>query len=413
MISRIVILNDASVARGGATGLALLSVRLLRARGFDVTYIVGDDGVNDELRDLGVEIVAVGGRQLVNQNPVKAFASGIYNNQARDIVAGWITRNDTPDTAYHVHGWSKILSPSIFSALQPVATRTVIHAHDFFLSCPNGAFMDYQHGEPCERVPLGLSCLSTQCDKRNYVQKLWRVGRKRVLSSTFLAQGAWSRVLMIHGKMAPYLVKGGVRQDMLMTVRNPAEPFTRERIQVESNDTIFFIGRVEAEKGVNELIASARESGAKLAIIGDGPLRETLAAANPNVRFFGWRNGPEIAQLLRDARGVVMPSRYPEPFGLVAAEASQSGIPVLVSRTAFLSQEIVDHGVGYAFDLGDPADMAAALRRLQHLPADTIETMSRRAFSNLAKLSSTPSEWVDQLLGIYEASLDSARHPVC
>ena len=37
MISRIVILNDASVARGGATGLALLSIRLLRARGFEVT----------------------------------------------------------------------------------------------------------------------------------------------------------------------------------------------------------------------------------------------------------------------------------------------------------------------------------------------------------------------------------------
>ncbi|WP_444430903.1 hypothetical protein ACTTAM_08565 [Rhodobacter capsulatus] len=41
---KVVILNDASVARGGATGLALLQARLLRARGLAVVFASADRG---------------------------------------------------------------------------------------------------------------------------------------------------------------------------------------------------------------------------------------------------------------------------------------------------------------------------------------------------------------------------------
>ncbi|WAJ29183.1 glycosyltransferase family 4 protein [Antarcticirhabdus aurantiaca] len=405
MISRIVILNDASIARGGATGLALLSIRLLRQRGFDVTYIVGDKGDNEELERLGVEVVSVGGAPLVKQNPVAAFARGAFNPAARKTVADWVRTRDTPSTVYHVHGWSKILTPSIFSALGPVAARTVIHAHDFFLACPNGAFMDYKRGEPCERVPLSASCLSTNCDKRNYAQKLWRSARKRVLDSTFPQSLPWAAVAMIHEKMAPYLVKGGVSSGRLVTVRNPAEPFSRSRIPSEANGTVFFVGRVEAEKGVVELLAAARSAGVPLAVIGDGPLRKELSKQYPDVRFHGWRNREEIAELLRSARGVVMPSRYPEPYGLVAAEASGSGLPVLVSRTAFLREEILANGLGFSFDLNDPADIAGTLRSLVDLPAEEVRAMSERGHSGEASLSQTPDEWIDALLRLYSATL--------
>ncbi len=41
---RIVLINDASVARGGATGLAVLAAELLRARGHSVAFLSGDGG---------------------------------------------------------------------------------------------------------------------------------------------------------------------------------------------------------------------------------------------------------------------------------------------------------------------------------------------------------------------------------
>jgi D-aminopeptidase len=61
ILERIVIIND--VATRGATGLALLSIRLLRAAGIPVTMITGDDGANAELAAL-VDVAALGGEHI-------------------------------------------------------------------------------------------------------------------------------------------------------------------------------------------------------------------------------------------------------------------------------------------------------------------------------------------------------------
>ena len=56
--------------------------------------------------------------------------------------------------------------------------------------------------------------------------------------------------------------------------------------------------------------------------------REALARQYPEVAFLGWRSREEMADLVGDARLLAMPSRYPEPFGLVALEAMAAGLPV-------------------------------------------------------------------------------------
>jgi hypothetical protein len=144
---RVVIINDFSVARGGATTLVQLLARLLRDRGIPVTMLVGDDGKNAELESLDIEIVKLGRTRLLDRGAVSAAVEGIWNPSASSLVDRWIEANDTPQTVYHVHVFSQILSPSIFKVLRSVARRTVIHAHDFFHACPNGAFMDYKKNE--------------------------------------------------------------------------------------------------------------------------------------------------------------------------------------------------------------------------------------------------------------------------
>ena len=86
----------------------------------------------------------------------RSILKGLYDRSVMTKVASWIASHDTANTVYHLHGWSKILSPSIFAALSPVARRVVIHAHDFFLVCPNGGYFDYQKKLPCDRTPLSL-----------------------------------------------------------------------------------------------------------------------------------------------------------------------------------------------------------------------------------------------------------------
>lgn len=158
-IDRVVVIDDYSVARGGATGLAVLSAKLFRGLDIPVTYICGDDAANAELAALGVSMVGLNSRDLLSAERAKAFVTGIHNGAATRMVANWIAAKDTVNTVYHIHGWHQILSPALFRALAPVARRSVVHAHDFFTACPNGAFFDYQAQEIClRRARRGLPC---------------------------------------------------------------------------------------------------------------------------------------------------------------------------------------------------------------------------------------------------------------
>ncbi|TMV68888.1 glycosyltransferase, partial [Thioclava sp. BHET1] len=296
MSLHVVIVNDASTARGGATGLALLSARLLRGRGIAVTLFTGDSGENAELAALGVRIVALGGTRL-NAARHRSLTSALYNRAAAAALAEFIVEEDGAEVVYHLHGWGQIFSPAIFTALQPVAARTVIHAHDFFLACPNGAFTDFPRSALCERRPLSLSCLALNCDKRSYAHKIWRVARHGLLERSFPQSLPWAAVAMIHPGMAPHLRRGGLPGSRLVTLRNPAERYRATRVAVEENDRFFFIGRIEPDKGARELAEAARAAGVPLTMIGDGSLREPLAEAYPEVTFPGWKSREEIGEM--------------------------------------------------------------------------------------------------------------------
>lgn len=401
-LRRLVLINDACKARGGATGLVLLSIRLLRAQGIPVTLITGDDGGAPELAELGVETVALGGSHIAKGNAASAFVNGLYNRSARRLIADWIAANDAPGTVYHVHGWSKILSPSIFPALAPVADRMILHAHDFFLSCPNGAFQDYRRDETCHRVPLSASCLGTNCDKRSYGQKVWRSVRSGIVGMLHDSRFADVPILLIHDRMKDFFVRAGLGADRFRVLRNPVDPFTTKRIEAERNAVFYFIGRIEREKGVLDAVAAAARAGVTIRLIGDGPERADVERDFPQVQIDGWSSREAIGERIADARALVMPSRYPEPFGLVAVEASRSGLPVILSRKSFLAEEFGAQGLGFGCDTADVSAFAAQLRALADMPADGVRAISERAFGAGVAIATTPFEWCDRLIDIYE-----------
>lgn len=395
---RVVVLNNVSHARGGATGLALESVRLLRADGVAVTYFSADGGSNAEIAALGVEIVATGDDGVVGRAAGGPF-SGLYNVRAVRALRDWIARNDTPRTVYHLHGWAQGLSPAIMGPLRKVAPRVAIHAHDYFLVCPNGAFHDYKRGEGCERRPLSAGCIATNCDKRHYAHKAWRLARQTVRLASFDLDKA--RVLLIHEGMAPAFERSGVSPAALHVVRNPIVRKRADRVAAEGNDRAIYIGRLQPEKGVEDALAAARMAGMALDVVGDGPLRASLEAAWPEARFLGWRNADEIGALLGAARVALMPSRYPEPFGMVCLEAAGAGVPVILPPNALLSADVARHGLGYVCDTTDIPAFAAKLAEAR---ADStyIEAASRRGFDMLRELSPTPEGWRDRLRAIYD-----------
>ncbi|NEU14267.1 glycosyltransferase family 4 protein [Methylobacterium sp. BTF04] len=404
MIDRVVVISDDAVESGGAAGIALRSVRMLSERGIPVTVLNGsqDPGTQQP----GVDLRSLGGQSLLQGGRGRAAARGLFSRPALNFVDGWIRANDTPGTVYHLHNWHKVLSPAVFLPLRRVADRLVVTAHDYFLVCPNGGQFDFPQGQACERDPMSLGCITTNCDRRHYAHKLWRVARQAVRHMAMDLGRSPATVVAVHEGMRPYLARGGIPQDRIAVLRNPVVPWRTERVRAEQNRSILFVGRLERDKGVDVVAAAAREAGVSLRIVGDGPLRTELSESYPEVRMMGWRSPAEIADLVADARLLVVPTRWRETFGLVTLEAVMSGLPALVSRHALITPEVVDLGCAEACDPYAPNELAAQLRRLARDDLQ-IRWMSESGFHRGDSLAPTPEAWCDSLVDLYRSKLAS------
>lgn len=401
---RAVIINDLSEQRGGATNVALQSAALLDGSGIPVTYFTGDRGAHSDLRLRGVDVVAAGGEHILRMPRRRAMLNGLYNASAEQRLADWIAANDTPDTVYHLHGWSKILSPSVFYALRPVARRLIVSAHDFFLVCPNGGYFDFRRETPCDLRPMSMSCVLRSCDRRNYAHKLWRSARQEIRRAGFDFASIGAKVLAVHEGMLPHLERGGIPRSRLATLRNPVTPWHARRIEAERNKVFLFVGRLEEDKGADLFLAAARDAEVPVRVIGSGPLEGRLRDIYPEAECVGWKSASEIPALVRDARALVIPSRYREPFGLVAFEALASGLPVVVPAFAMIADELSEIGAGVSCN---PYDRAAFGELLSGLASndDVVASMSHVAHGNAARFSLTPAEWSRRLVSHYSDAL--------
>jgi glycosyltransferase involved in cell wall biosynthesis len=407
-IDQVVVINDASIAKGGATGMVLKTLGLLEERRIKASFICGDDGKG--FSGAATKVEPMGGIHIADAALPFSIVNGLYNYHAGKCITGWIEANDTPGTIYHLHGWSKILSPSIFSALRPVIRRVVVHAHDFFLVCPNGGYFDYQAGSPCERTPLSLDCLVTHCDRRNRAQKLWRSARQYVRRGLVRFEPKQiGAVLAVHDGMLSHLRRGGIDIRCLRVLRNPVEPWQGLRVRAERNRDFIFIGRLELDKGADLLARAARQAAVPVRFIGDGPLGNDIASIYPASARLGRLSRNAIVEQLKTARLLVMPSRTRETFGLAAFEAMTAGVPVMVPRFAMIAGEVAAENFGLTVNPYDVGEMAAMLQRLAR-DDGLVCAMSKAAYSRSGQFAPSSAEWLDQLVGIYAEVLHAARH---
>lgn len=138
---------------------------------------------------------------------------------------------------------------------------------------------------------------------------------------------------------------------------------------VERDRDLLFVGRLVSDKGADlllEAVASlARTAGEpSLTIVGEGPERGALEAqvarlGLQRVSFTGTRSGEELVRTMSQHRVLVVPSRYEEPFGIVALEGIACGCLVVGSAGGGLTEAIGP--CGSTFPNGDVAELARAL----------------------------------------------------
>ncbi len=401
---RVVILSDVGVASGGAERIALLMATLLVKRGLSVDFIVGDMTPDDPDGALGIRFHVMGVKPVHPASTMKALLSGLYNFRVLKFVSEFISATDTPSTVYHLHAWSKALSPSVFSALAPVRGRVFVHVHDFFVTCPNGNYFNFQSNAECGQRALTWNCLRTACSKRNSLDKAWRTIRGFVVRHV-LRGHAW-RLILIHERMRSAIEAEAGATRSPRTHRNPSEPLRSEPVEAAGQNGFIFIGRLSLEKGPDLACEAARLAGVQLTVAGDGEMRAALECRYPHVRFVGWKSRREIGELFGSARALLVSSRAPEPYSLACVEALRCGLPVIIADSAYLAPELVALGCALSTNVLDHERFASVLVRASH-DDSLVARMSERAITASRDIAPTSDEWIDGILNEYAEALQS------
>ena len=141
--------------------------------------------------------------------------------------------------------------------------------------------------------------------------------------------------------------------------------------------TVVYFGKLLYNKGVHLLFEALGSVDARALIVGFGDYRQELESiAPPGTLFTGPLEHRHLVHLLPLADVTVVPSIFPEAFGMVAAEAAAAGSPPLVARHSGLAEIAEGLEAEYpaeykhlaSFANGDAADLAAKLDELLALP---------------------------------------------
>jgi glycosyltransferase involved in cell wall biosynthesis len=131
--------------------------------------------------------------------------------------------------------------------------------------------------------------------------------------------------------------------------------FEPARYQADEMPVVLFVGRLNTQKGIRDLLDASlavwRKARHRLVVIGDGPLRDTVAeqaASHPHIDYLGRQDRSAIRSWLQRAHVLVAPSQEAggarEAAGLVLLEAQACGTPVLAYRSGGIP-EMMDDGV--------------------------------------------------------------------
>jgi glycosyltransferase involved in cell wall biosynthesis len=137
--------------------------------------------------------------------------------------------------------------------------------------------------------------------------------------------------------------------------------------------TVVYFGKLLYNKGVHVLLEALLEVETRAVIVGFGDYRDELERlAPPRTLFTGPLEHRHLVHLLPLADVTVVPSIFPEAFGMVAAEAAAASSPPLVARHSGLAEVAegleAEYPAGYrhlaSFTNGDASDLAAKLNEL-------------------------------------------------
>lgn len=259
----------------------------------------------------------------------------------------------------------------------------VEHLHDhfsegsaavaLFASVLSGVPFSFTVHGPDEIDKAPLLALDEKVRGARFVAAITDYTRSQILRWIEVEQ--WSKVQVVHC---------GVDPRFLASQAAPA-----------GGEDLLSIGRLVEQKGqllLLDAIAAARRKGvgARLVLIGDGPLRPLIErridelGLEDAVELRGWMDNREVGTEIDAARAVVL-SSFAEGLPIVLMEAMGRGRPVIATRVGGIA-ELVRPGVnGWLVDAGSVDQLSAAIAAVAAASGDELERLGKAGRASVAE----------------------------
>lgn len=256
---------------------------------------------------------------------------------------------------------------------------SVLYSHNYQGTCISGTKCHARPAyQPCQRS-LGVGCLALyfprRCGGLNPVKMIQLYRNQRERQRTLTHHNA---VLVASRRMSTEMVRNGVAPELvhLVALFPPnTEPDVLTPTPKQRSNRILFLGRITALKGWTHLLSAIPRAAEllnkklTLVVAGDGPDRTAFEnearSRGVGVEFLEWIGADSREAEMRAADILIVPSVWPEPFGLVGIEAGCVGLPAVAYAVGGIP-DWLEPGVSGELAPGerpDPEQLAAAIIR--------------------------------------------------
>lgn len=263
----------------------------------------------------------------------------------------------------HSHGYSRMLSPTIFELAKNFKVPVLTTEHSPKLVCPTGTLKfkgdKYCYDKNCIKGNY-FNVLAHKCNKGSMIQSLqnfleFSVNKKRYIKNI-------DEITVPSLYLRNLLIEAGVDQKKVVHLKNFVD-LNKFNYQAGNSGYFLYFGRLSFEKGLLTLIkAFELLPELSLKIVGEGAeeeiLRNYIKEKNiKNIEFLGQKRDEELVKAIQSSKATILPSEWGENAPLAILESFACGKPVIGANIGGIPEMINDGIDGYLFESGNVKDL--------------------------------------------------------
>lgn len=353
---KVLVVNKFFFLKGGAETVFFQEREMLMDRGFsviDFSMAHNDNLVSDYSASFVNNVDYHANATLLSA--LKTAMRFVHNIEACEKLSELIA-TEQPDIV-HFHNIYHQLTPSIIKVAKQAGCKTVLTAHDTKIACPS--YTMYRDGHTCEACLQGsvFNALRYRCQ-----QGSWFKSGLLVVEALYqsLAQNYQSLdVIVSPSQFLANIIRRKLPNNRIEVIVNGIDENVDQQ-DVADHRYFLYLGRLSQEKGVATMVAAYELSNQSipLKIAGTGPLADSLSGKQSKVEWLGFKTGPDLHLLIKQASAVIVPSECYENCSMSVLEAMSYGKPIIGANIGGIPEQVRDGKEGRLFEAGNAHDLA-------------------------------------------------------